>query len=148
MELSGEKIVPASIEKVWLGLNDIEILKNAIPGCEKIDRISEHEVQATVLLKIGPVKARFSGKLLLSDVIPNQSCTLNFTGSGGAAGFAKGQSKVALNQADEGTKVIYSSEASIGGKLGQIGGRLISASAKKIADDFFESFARQLDSNS
>ncbi len=144
MELSGEKFVPTSIDLVWLGLNDIDVLKSSIPGCEKIERLSPEEVAATVMFKIGPVKARFSGILLLSDVVPGQSCTMNFNGSGGAAGFAKGKSKVELHTAEGGTSVIYSCEASIGGKLGQIGGRLISASAKKIADDFFEEFSKQL----
>jgi carbon monoxide dehydrogenase subunit G len=144
MELSGEKFVPASVDLVWISLNNIDILKNAISGCEKIERLSPEEVQATVLFKIGPVKARFSGKLLLSDVVPSKSCTMNFNGSGGAAGFAKGLSKVELHTVEGGTNVIYSSEASIGGKLGQIGGRLISASAKKIADDFFDEFSKQL----
>jgi carbon monoxide dehydrogenase subunit G len=144
MELSGEKFVPASIDLVWLSLNDIDILKSSIPGCEKIERLSPEEVAATVMFKIGPVKARFSGILLLSDVVPSHSCTMNFNGSGGAAGFAKGKSKVELHTIEGGTSVIYSCEASIGGKLGQIGGRLISASAKKIADDFFEEFSKQL----
>ena len=144
MELSGEKFVPANVDLVWLSLNDIDILKIAIPGCEKIERLSPEEVQATVMIKIGPVKARFSGKLLLSDVVPSRSCTMNFSGSGGAAGFAKGQSKIELYAVEGGTNVIYLSEASIGGKLGQIGGRLISASAKKIADSFFEEFSKQL----
>lgn len=144
MDLSGEKFVAADIKTVWLGLNNIDVLKNSIPGCEKIERISPEEVQATVMFKIGPVKARFSGKLILSDVVLNKSCIMNFTGSGGAAGFAKGQSKVELYSIEGGTSVTYSSEASIGGKLGQIGGRLISASAKKIADDFFDEFSKQL----
>lgn len=144
MELSGEKFVPASKDLVWISLNDIDVLKSSIPGCEKIERLSPEEVAATVMFKIGPVKARFSGVLLLSDVVPSQSCTMNFNGSGGAAGFAKGKSKVELHEVEGGTSVIYSCEASIGGKLGQIGGRLISASAKKIADDFFEEFSKQL----
>jgi hypothetical protein len=143
MELSGVKFVPADIKTVWLGLNNTEVLKNSIPGCEKIERLSPEEIEATVMFKIGPVKARFSGKLILSDVVLNRSCTMNFAGSGGAAGFAKGQSKVELHTVEGGTNIIYSSEASIGGKLGQIGGRLISASAKKIADDFFEEFSKQ-----
>ena len=144
MELSGEKFVSANIDLVWSSLNDIDVLKSSSPGCEKIERLSPEEVQATVMFKIGPVKARFSGTLLLSDVVPGKSCTMNFNGSGGAAGFAKGQSKVELHAVEGGTNVIYLSEASIGGKLGQIGGRLISASAKKIADDFFEEFSKQL----
>ncbi|OZA77919.1 MAG: hypothetical protein B7X71_03145 [Polynucleobacter sp. 39-46-10] len=96
------------------------------------------------MFKIGPVRARFAGKLLLSDVVPDQSCSMAFEGSGGAAGFAKGRSRVELKAAEGGTLITYTTEASIGGKLGQIGGRLISASAKKIADDFFQRFAKEL----
>jgi carbon monoxide dehydrogenase subunit G len=100
------------------------------------------------MFKIGPVRARFAGKLLLSDVIPDQSCVMAFEGSGGAAGFAKGRSRVELKAAEQGTLVSYTTEASIGGKLGQIGGRLISASAKKIADDFFQRLSKELSGES
>ncbi|MBU3567169.1 CoxG family protein [Polynucleobacter alcilacus] len=144
MELNGEQLIAAPIPAVWEGLNDIDVLAKSIPGCEEISRISPEEIHAKVMFKIGPVRARFSGKLLLSDVIPNQSCSMSFEGSGGAAGFAKGRSRVELKQAEGGTLVSYTTEASIGGKLGQIGGRLISASAKKIADDFFQKFATEL----
>jgi carbon monoxide dehydrogenase subunit G len=144
MELKGEQLIAAPVSKVWLGLNDVTVLHASIPGCEEIERISEEEVRAKVMFKIGPVRARFSGKLLLSDIVPNASCSMAFEGSGGAAGFAKGKAKVELISSEEGTLVRYSTEASIGGKLGQIGGRLISASAKKIADDFFLAFANEL----
>jgi carbon monoxide dehydrogenase subunit G len=144
MELNGEQLIAAPIPDVWMGLNDIDVLAKSIPGCEEISRISSEEIHAKVMFKIGPVRARFTGKLFLSDVIPNHSCSMTFEGSGGAAGFAKGRSRVELNAADGGTLVSYTTEASIGGKLGQIGGRLISASAKKIADDFFQRFAKEL----
>lgn len=144
MELNGEQLIIAPIPEVWKGLNDIEVLKKSIPGCEEISRISPDEIHAKVMFKIGPVRARFSGKLLLSNVIPDQSCSMAFEGSGGAAGFAKGRSRVKLKAFEGGTLVSYTTEASIGGKLGQIGGRLISASAKKIADDFFQRFAKEL----
>jgi hypothetical protein len=144
MELNGEQLIAAPIPDVWRGLNDIDVLSRSIPGCEEISRISPEEVHAKVMFKIGPVRARFSGKLLLSDIIPDHSCSMAFEGSGGAAGFAKGKSRVELKQAEGGTLVTYTTEASIGGKLGQIGGRLISASAKKIADDFFQKFAKEL----
>jgi carbon monoxide dehydrogenase subunit G len=136
MELSGEQLIAASVNKVWLGLNDVSTLHASIPGCEEIERISDEEVRAKVMFKIGPVRARFTGKLFLSDIVPE--------GTGGAAGFAKGKAKVELYGTEDGTLVRYSTEASIGGKLGQIGGRLINASAKKIADDFFQAFAKQL----
>jgi len=144
MELNGEQFIAASVPAVWRGLNDVAVLGKAIPGCEAIERISPEEVHAKVMFKIGPVRARFAGKLLLSDVIEEKSCSMAFEGSGGAAGFAKGRSRVELISAEGGTLVRFTTEASIGGKLGQIGGRLISASAKKIADDFFEAFAKEL----
>ena len=144
MELNGEQLIAAPIPKVWKGLNDIDVLAKSIPGCEEITRIAPEEIHARVMFKIGPVRARFAGKLLLSDVVPDQSCSMAFEGSGGAAGFAKGKSRVELKPAEGGTLVSYTTEASIGGKLGQIGGRLISASAKKIADDFFQRFAAEL----
>lgn len=144
MELSGEQLIAAPVPKVWLGLNDVTVLHASIPGCEEIERISEEEVKAKVMFKIGPVRARFAGKLILSNVVPDVSCSMAFEGTGGAAGFAKGKARVELFKADGGTLVKYSTEASIGGKLGQIGGRLISASAKKIADDFFLAFAKEL----
>ena len=144
MELNGEQFIAASVPVVWRGLNDVAVLGKAIPGCEAIERISPEEVHAKVMFKIGPVRARFAGKLLLSDVIEEKSCSMAFEGSGGAAGFAKGRSRVELISAEGGTLVSFTTEASIGGKLGQIGGRLISASAKKIADDFFEAFAKEL----
>ena len=144
MELNGEQLIAAPIPYVWRGLNDIVVLAKSFPGCEEISRVSPEEIHAKVMFKIGPVRARFSGKLLLSDVIPEQACSMAFEGSGGAAGFAKGRSRVELKLVDGGTLVSYTTEASIGGKLGQIGGRLISASAKKIADDFFQKFAKEL----
>jgi carbon monoxide dehydrogenase subunit G len=144
MELNGEQLIAAPIPDVWRGLNDIDVLAKSIPGCEEISRVSPEEIHAKVMFKIGPVRARFSGKLLLSDVIQEQACSMAFEGSGGAAGFAKGRSRVELKLVDDGTLVSYTTEASIGGKLGQIGGRLISASAKKIADDFFQKFAKEL----
>jgi carbon monoxide dehydrogenase subunit G len=144
MELNGEQFIAAPIPDVWRGLNDIDVLAKSIPGCEEISRVSPEEIHAKVMFKIGPVRARFAGKLFLSDVIPDQSCSMAFEGSGGAAGFAKGRSKVELKFVEGGTLISYTTEASIGGKLGQIGGRLISASAKKIADDFFQRFAKEL----
>jgi len=144
MELNGEQLIAAPIPEVWKGLNDIDVLAKSIPGCEEISRISPEEIHAKVMFKIGPVRARFAGKLFLSDVIPDQSCSMAFEGSGGAAGFAKGRSRVELKPAEGGTLISYTTEASIGGKLGQIGGRMISASAKKIADDFFQRFAKEL----
>jgi carbon monoxide dehydrogenase subunit G len=142
MELNGEQLIAAPIPEVWKGLNDIDVLAKSIPGCEEISRISPEEIHAKVMFKIGPVRARFSGKLLLSDIVPDQSCSMAFEGSGGAAGFAKGRSRVELKAAEGGTLIAYTTEASIGGKLGQIGGRLISASAKRSQMTFFKSLPR------
>ena len=144
MELNGEQLIAAPVSMVWLGLNDVTVLHASIPGCEEIERISDEEVRAKVMFKIGPVRARFAVSLILSDIVPDVSCSMAFEGTGGAAGFAKGKARVELIRAEGGTLVRYSTEASIGGKLVQIGGRLISASAKKIADDFFLAFAKEL----
>ncbi len=137
MELTGEQIIRAPRQTVWDALNDPAILARCVPGCEEIQKISDTEMHTRVTLKIGPVRARFAGKILMSDVNMPSSCTLTFEGSGGAAGFAKGRSGVRLTEEGQGTRLSYSVEASVGGKLGQIGGRLIDSSAKKMADEFF-----------
>lgn len=140
MELNGEQIVRAPRQQVWDALNDPTILSRCIPGCEEVKKVSDTETHTRVAMKIGPVRARFSGKIFMTDVIIPSSCTLTFEGSGGAAGFAKGRSGVVLTDEGAGTKLSYSVEASVGGKLGQIGGRLIDSSAKKMADEFFAAF--------
>lgn len=140
MELIGEQLIGAPRGKVWEALNDPAILSRCIPGCEEINKISEAETHTRVMLKIGPVRARFSGKIFMTDIEAPARCTLSFEGAGGAAGFAKGRSAVALSDEGDGTRLTYSVEASVGGKLGQIGGRLIDSSAKKMADEFFAAF--------
>jgi carbon monoxide dehydrogenase subunit G len=137
MDLTGELVLAAPREKVWLALNDPAMLSQCIPGCEEIDRISDTETRARVLVKMGPVRARFVGKILMTDVIAAESCKLVFEGSGGAAGFARGDSSVRLSDEGTGTRLVYSTNASVGGKLGQIGGRMIDASARQMADRFF-----------
>ena len=138
MELSGQIAINASPHAVWQALNNPEILQRCIPGCEEVRRISEQETHTRVAIKLGPVRARFVGKILMADVRPDQGCTLQFEGSGGAAGFARGQSSVdLLANGSAGTTLNYTAQASIGGKLGQIGGRMIDASAKQMADQFF-----------
>ena len=144
MLLSGQQLISASVKDVWDGLNDSDDLFKSIPGCEKVEKISSEEIHAQVYIKIGPVRARFTGKLFLKDIIPQKSCTLIFEGSGGAAGFAKGTAAVQLKEQDQQTLLEYQTEANIGGKLGQIGGRLIDASAKKLSEDFFRAFAEAL----
>jgi len=140
MELIGEQLIRAPRQRVWDALNDPKILGRCIPGCEEVQKISEIELHTRVMLKVGPVRARFSGKILMLDIEAPSTCTLSFEGAGGAAGFAKGRANVSLVDDGVGTRLSYSTQASVGGKLGQIGGRLIDSSAKKMADEFFVAF--------
>jgi len=146
MDMTGEFLIPAPRQKVWAALNDPEILKQSIPGCEEIDKLSDTELQAKVTAKVGPVKARFGGKVTLSDLDPPNGYKITGEGSGGAAGFAKGGATVRLADADGGTtRLSYTVEAHVGGKLAQIGSRLIDATARKMAGDFFARFAAIVD---
>ena len=140
MEMSGEQHIPLPQQRVWEALNDPEILKSCIPGCESIDRVSENEYKVAMTAAVGPVKAKFAGKLLLSDINPPNSYSLAFEGSGGAAGFGKGSAQVSLAPESGGTLLTYKAQASVGGKLAQIGSRLIDGVAKKMSDDFFIRF--------
>jgi carbon monoxide dehydrogenase subunit G len=140
MELQGSVTIPALPQQVWLALNDPEILRQCIPGCEEVQQISPEEMHARVLLRMGPVRARFTGKVKMTDIRPLQGYTLNFEGSGGSAGFARGSSVITLTAVGETTQLDYTAQASVAGKLGQIGGRLIEASSKQLADRFFADF--------
>jgi carbon monoxide dehydrogenase subunit G len=140
MTMTGEVQLGASREKVWDKLNDPEILKQCVPGCEQLDRIGDNEFQAVATVKVGPVKARWKGKIKLSDFDPPTSYRITGEGEGGVAGFAKGGAVVSLADKDGGTLLSYNVEAQIGGKLAQLGQRLINSAAKKTADDFFERF--------
>lgn len=146
MELSGQRQIGAARAVVWDALNDPRILLRSIPGCEDVEKASETETLVRVAIRIGPVRARFVGKMSMGDVVPAERCTLAFDGTGGAAGFTKGVSKVTLRdgEAENSTLLDYSASASVGGKLGQIGSRLIDASAKKLADEFFGNLEREL----
>jgi carbon monoxide dehydrogenase subunit G len=141
MDMSGEVRILASQERVWAALNDPETLRQAIPGCEELTKISDTELEAAARAKIGPVSARFKGKVTLSDLQPPTGYTLTGEGTGGAAGFAKGQAHVSLRPDGDGTVLHYMVKATVGGKLAQIGQRLIDGAAKKMADDFFEKFS-------
>ncbi len=141
MTMTGEVQLPASRATVWAKLNDPEVLKGCIPGCEQLDMTSDTEFQATATIKVGPVKARWKGKVKLSDLDPPNSYRISGEGEGGVAGFAKGGAKVSLTDSAGGTLLTYDVEAQIGGKLAQLGQRLISGAAKKTADDFFQKFA-------
>lgn len=141
MDMTGEYHIPAPRQRVWEGLNDPDILKNCIPGCQSIDKLSATEFTAKVVAKVGPVKATFGGKVTLSDLDPPQGYMITGEGTGGVAGFAKGGARVDLVEEDGGTLLKYAAQAHVGGKLAQIGSRLIGAAARKMADDFFGRFA-------
>ena len=144
MELRNTRLLPATRDVVWEALNDPETLKACIPGCESFVREPDGSWSATVATKIGPVSARFAGRVELADVTPPTGYTLKFNGQGGAAGFASGEAKVSLSPADGGTALAYVAKAQIGGKLAQIGSRLVDGAAAKIADDFFARLAETL----
>jgi carbon monoxide dehydrogenase subunit G len=144
MELTSSRTVPASVEKTWAALNDPETLKACIPGCESIERISDTEFRVAMTARVGPVSAKFSGRIVLSDIVPPTSYKISFEGQGGAAGFARGEAKVALTPDGSGTRIEYNVNAQVGGKLAQIGSRLVDGAAAKIADDFFACFVERL----
>jgi hypothetical protein len=144
MEMTGEQLIPASQRDTWNALNDPEFLKACIPGCESIERLSDTESQVLMTARIGPVAAKFKGKLTLSDIREPHSYSIAFDGQGGVAGFGKGAAQVSLAPESEGTKLSYSVKATVGGKLAQIGSRLVDAAAKKIADDFFRAFNERM----
>jgi len=144
MEMTGEQLIPAAQAEVWRGLNDPEVLKACISGCEAIEKLSDTEYSVVTTAAIGPVRAKFRGKLLLADINPPDSYSLSFDGQGGAAGFGKGSAKVSLATEAAGTRLSYTVKAQVGGKLAQIGSRLIDGVAKKMADDFFSAFNKKV----
>ena len=141
MEMTGERRIPATRQQVWDALNDPEILKQCIAGCEELEKTSDTEFSARVTSKVGPVTAKFTGKVELSDVDPPNGYTISGEGQGGVAGFAKGGAKVSLADDGDGTLLTYEANGTVGGKLAQIGSRLIDSTARKMADDFFDKFA-------
>ena len=145
MDFTGRYEINAAPQKVWDGLNDPEILKVCIPGCEQLEKTSPTNFVATARLKIGPLSAAFKGKVTLSNLDPPHRCRLSGEGQGGVAGFAKGGAEVVLTPEGSGTVLTYTAKASVGGKLAQIGQRLIDGAAKQIADDFFKRFASALE---
>jgi uncharacterized protein len=142
MTMTGEVELAAPRETVWARLNDSEVLKSSIPGCEELEKTDEHGYRAVAKMKIGPVSARFKGKVTLSDIDPPNGYKISGEGEGGVAGFAKGGATVRLAEKDGGTVLSYNVEAQIGGKLAQLGQRLINGAAKKLADEFFANFAK------
>src|ERR1051326_615514 len=141
MVMDGAVQLPAPREVVWAKLNDSEVLKICIPGCQSLEKLSDSEFQAVVVTKIGPVKAKFKGKVRLTDLDPPNGYRISGEGDGGVAGFAKGGATVTLTPQDGGALLSYHVDAQIGGKLAQLGQRLVNGVAKKMADQFFEKFA-------
>ncbi len=144
MKLTGEKHLPLPQEKVWEALNDPEILRQSIPGCEEFEALSDNSYRATVATKIGPVQARFQGTVEITDADPPNGYTLSGQGSGGAAGSAKGSAKVRLAPADGGTRLTWDADAQISGKLAQVGSRLVESSTNMMANQFFTRFEQLL----
>lgn len=144
MDMTGEYRIPAPRERVWQALNDPEMLQICIPGCESLEQTGEHELMARVKVKIGPVRARFNGKVTLSQINPPKSYVISGQGAGGTVGFVKGSAEVHLATQGKDTILTYTAKAQVGGKLAQIGSRLVNSSAKKMADDFFGTLSTQL----
>lgn len=141
MEITGSYLLPCSPETAWQALNDTEVLKSCLKGCEALERTAENEFTGKVAAKIGPVSARFSGTMRQTELDPPRSCRMQFEGQGGVAGFAKGGAVVTLTPRDGGTELTYVADTQIGGKLAQMGARLVEGTAKSMADDFFGKFA-------
>src|SRR5437762_4722077 len=144
MEMKGEQLIPAPQQAVWDALNDPGVLKACVPGCESLEKSGDNEYQVLMVARVGPVSAKFKGRLTLSDVRPPSSYSISFEGQGGAAGFARGSAQVSLAPEGAGTRLSYAVKANVGGKLAQIGSRLVDAAAKKVADDFFRTFNERL----
>lgn len=144
MDMSGEYRIEAPIDVVWIAIQNPEILRNAIPGCEELDKTSDTEMAAKVALKIGPVKAKFAGEVELQDLNEPHSLKIQGEGKGGIAGFAKGGADVQLAEDGDGTILTYRASAQVGGKIAQLGSRLIQSTAAKLADKFFANLKDQL----
>jgi len=144
MDLAGERRLPVDRETAWRALNDPERLRSAIPGCSAMERTGENEYRVEITASLGPVRAKFRGRLTVEDIVPPERYSLRFEGEGGAAGFAKGSARVALADEGRATLVTYTASAQVGGRLAQVGSRLVDSAALKLADDFFAAFERQL----
>ena len=141
MDMSGEFHIPAPRERVWAALNDAEVLRQAVPGCEEIEKISDTEFTARVVIKVGPVRAAFKGRVTLSDLDPPNGYTISGEGQGGVAGFANGGATVRLSEDGEGTLLSYQAKATVGGKLAQVGQRMLGGASRKLTGEFFERFS-------
>jgi len=145
MEIKGEYQIDSSRQAVWNALNDPEMLKKCIPGCESLEQVGENEFKAKVMAAIGPVRARFDTRLKLENLNPPESYTLTGESKAGMAGFGRGSAEVHLAENDAGTLLTYNADFKVGGKLAQVGSRLVMGATKKTADDFFGTFSRELD---
>jgi carbon monoxide dehydrogenase subunit G len=143
MEINGNQTINAPRPAVWEALNDSDVLKRCLPGCESVERVSPEEFRIVMLAAVGPFRARFNGMLRMTEADAPKSCVMIFEGQGGAIGFGKGTSSVTLNESGHGTALSYSATAQIGGKLAQVGSRLIDSVARKMSDDFFTEFRKQ-----
>jgi uncharacterized protein len=141
MKMSGERVIPAPQARVWAALNDPEVLRQSVPGCQEMVKHSPTEFSAKVQAKVGPVKANFAGDVTLSDLDPPNGYRISGKGTGGAAGFAEGGAAVRLEDVEGGTRLVYDVDAKVGGKLAQIGSRLIDSTARRMADEFFQRFS-------
>ena len=145
MDMTGERRIPAPRRIVWDALNNPEVLKASIPGCDSLEQLSENQLKATASIKIGPISAKFGGAVTLSDIDPPNGYTISGEGQGGVAGFAKGGAKVALVDDGDATLLTYTVNAQVGGKIAQLGARLIDATAKQMAEAFFDRFLKQVE---
>jgi len=144
MDMTGERRIPAPRQTVWEALNNPEVLRASIPGCESLEKLADDQMRATAAVKVGPISARFTGKVQLTDIDPPNGYRISGEGQGGVAGFAKGGANVALTDDGADTLLSYQVNAQVGGKLAQLGGRLIDATAKQMADAFFDRFSAQV----
>ena len=145
MEMTSTRVVNAPPDRVWTALNDPAVLKDAVPGCESFERVTDTEWRVVVAAKVGPVAARFNGRITLADLAPPTAYTMKFEGQGGAAGFANGEAKVSLAPSgSQATALTYTAKAQVGGKIAQLGSRLIDGAAAKMADEFFARFAERV----
>ncbi|MCK0151165.1 carbon monoxide dehydrogenase subunit G [Marivita sp. S6314] len=145
MHMTDSRVIAAPPDEVWSAILDPEVLKECVPGCQEMHGSAEEGFEAVVVQKVGPVKATFKGTVVLSDLVPGQSLTLTGEGKGGAAGFAKGGADVRLVPVEGGTELQYDVEAKVGGKLAQLGSRIIDGFAKKMADQFFSNFQKAVE---
>jgi carbon monoxide dehydrogenase subunit G len=148
MNIKGEKEMTATREAVWKALNDPEVLRQCIPGCTSLEQVGSNQLTATVALAIGPVKAKFSGAVRLEDLVPPESYRIEGEGQGGIAGFAKGSANVRLIETEQGTRLEYQADSAVGGKIAQLGSRLIESTARKLSDQFFTKFVAIVEATS